>query len=179
MRQLHRRNSPIRTPVESPVPGRPARWVRGAGWGNGPSEKAAPRPGPTPFHRRSYGFRPMRRAHDAIAKTRLLTSKSYEWIVEGDITACFDEIDHTALMDRVRDRIADRRVLALVKALLKAGILGEDGQPRATDTGTPRGSILSPLLSNVALSVLDEHFARIPSGPADATAVGRSWDLRR
>ncbi|GAA2714952.1 group II intron reverse transcriptase/maturase [Micromonospora olivasterospora] len=118
------------------------------------------------FHPCSYGFRPMRRAHDAIAETRLLTSKSYEWIVEGDITACFDEIDHAALMGRVRARIADKRVLALVKAFLKAGILSEDGQLRATDTGTPQGSILSPLLSNVALSVLDEHFAQIPGGPS-------------
>ena len=107
----------------------------------------------------SYGFRPMRRAHDAIAEIRLLASNSYEWVLEGDITACFDEIDHTALMDRVRHRIGDRRVLGLVKAFLKAGILSEDGVERDSDTGTPQGGILSPLLANVALSVLDEHFA--------------------
>jgi RNA-directed DNA polymerase len=118
------------------------------------------------FHPCSYGFRPRRRAHDAIAETRHLASKTYEWIVEGDITACFDEIDHAALMDRVRDRIGDKRVLDLVKAFLKSGILAEDGQLRATDTGTPQGSILSPLLSNVALTVLDEHFAQIPGGPS-------------
>ncbi len=62
-------------------------------------------------------------------------------------------------MGRVRDRIGDKRVLALVKAFLKAGILGEDGGRRDTITGTPQGGILSPLLANVALSVLDEHFA--------------------
>ena len=107
----------------------------------------------------SYGFRPMRRAHDAVAEVRLLASNSYEWVLEGDITACFDEIDHTALMDRVRHRIGDRRVLGLVKAFLKAGILSEDGVERDNDTGTPQGGILSPLLANVALSVLDEHFA--------------------
>ena len=107
----------------------------------------------------SYGFRPMRRAHDAVAEVRLLASNSYEWVLEGDITACFDEIDHTALMDRVRGRIGDRRVLGLVKAFLKAGILSEDGVERDNDTGTPQGGILSPLLANVALSVLDEHFA--------------------
>jgi RNA-directed DNA polymerase len=107
----------------------------------------------------SYGFRPMRRAHDAVAEIRLLASNSYEWVLEGDITACFDEIDHTALMDRVRHRIGDRRVLGLVKAFLKAGILSEDGVERDNDTGTPQGGILSPLLANVALSVLDEHFA--------------------
>ena len=107
----------------------------------------------------SYGFRPMRRAHDAIAETRLLASNSYEWVLEGDITACFDEIDHTALLARVRERIGDRRVVGLVKAFLKAGILSEDGVERDNDTGTPQGGILSPLLANVALSVLDEHFA--------------------
>ena len=69
-------------------------------------------------------------------------------------------------MDRVRNRIADKRVLALVKAFLKAGILGEDRVLRNNDTGTPQGSILSPLLSNVALSVLDEYIAQAPGGPA-------------
>jgi RNA-directed DNA polymerase len=112
----------------------------------------------------SYGFRPNRRTHDAVAEVRLLTSKGYEWIVEGDIKACFDEISHPALMERVRKRVGDKRVLALVKAFLKAGILGEDGALRDNDTGTPQGSILSPLLSNVALSVLDEHIAQTPGG---------------
>jgi RNA-directed DNA polymerase len=116
----------------------------------------------------SYGFRPGRRAQDAIAEIHHLTSHAYEWVLEGDITACFDEISHSALLERVRRRIGDRRVLALVKAFLKAGILGEDGAMRDTVTGTPQGGILSPLLSNVALSVLDEHIvehgqARAPS----------------
>jgi hypothetical protein len=70
----------------------------------------------------SYGFRPNRRAQDAIAETRMFTTKGYEWIVEGDIKACFDEISHPALMDRVRARIADKRILALVKAFLKSGL---------------------------------------------------------
>jgi RNA-directed DNA polymerase len=114
----------------------------------------------------SYGFRPNRRAHDAVAEVRFLASRSYEWIVEGDIKACFDEISHTALLDRVRARIGDKRVLALVKAFLKAGILGEDRVLRENNAGTPQGSILSPLLSNVALSALDEHIAQGPGGPA-------------
>jgi RNA-directed DNA polymerase len=114
----------------------------------------------------SYGFRPKRQAHDAVAEVRHLTSHSYEWIVEGDIKACFDEISHSALLDRVRGRVGDKRVLALVKAFLKAGILGEDRVLRDNNAGTPQGSILSPLLSNVALSVLDEHIARAPGGPA-------------
>lgn len=117
------------------------------------------------FYPQSYGFRPKRRAHDAVAEVRHLTSRSFEWIVEGDIAACFDEISHSSLMDRMRRRVGDKRVLALVKAFLKAGILGEDRILRTTDAGTPQGSILSPLLSNVALSVLDEYIAQAPGGP--------------
>jgi RNA-directed DNA polymerase len=113
----------------------------------------------------SYGFRPNRRAHDAVAEVRYYTSRSYEWVVEGDIAACFDEISHPALMDRVRRRVGDKRVLDLVKAFLKAGILTQDGAQRDTKTGTPQGGILSPLLANVALSVLDEHFFHTPGGP--------------
>jgi RNA-directed DNA polymerase len=67
--------------------------------------------------------------------------------VEGDIKACFDEISHCALLDRVRARVGDKRVLALVKAFLKAGILAEDGLLKDTSAGTPQGSILSPLLT--------------------------------
>ena len=108
----------------------------------------------------SYGFRPRRRAQDAIAEIHFFTSRKYEWVFEADITACFDEIDHTALMGRVRGRIGDKRVLGLVKAFLRAGILSEEGLDRRTITGTPQGGILSPLLANIALSVLDEHFTR-------------------
>jgi RNA-directed DNA polymerase len=108
----------------------------------------------------SYGFRPKRRAHDAIAEIQYLAQRSYEWVVEGDIKACFDEISHIGLMDRLRARIGDKRVLHLIKAFLKAGVVSEDGIARDTITGTPQGGILSPLLSNVALSVLDDHFAK-------------------
>jgi RNA-directed DNA polymerase len=107
----------------------------------------------------SYGFRPKRRAQDAIAEIHFFTSRSYEWIVEGDIKACFDEISHSALLERMRHRVGDKRVLGLVKAFLKSGILSEDGELRESNTGAPQGGILSPLLSNIALSVLDEHFA--------------------
>ncbi|MGW6456950.1 group II intron reverse transcriptase/maturase [Streptomyces sp. NPDC055078] len=105
----------------------------------------------------SYGFRPKRRAHDAIAEIHLFGTKSYRWVLDADIQACFDEIDHTALMDRVRARVKDKRVLSLVKAFLKSGILTEFGEQQDTHTGTPQGGILSPLLANIALSVLDEH----------------------
>lgn len=128
----------------------------------------------------SYGFRPNRRAHDAVAEVRYLASKPrcYDWVLEGDITACFDEIDHAALMGRVRRRIGDNRVLALVKAFLKAGILSEDGQLEGTTAGTPQGGILSPLLANVALSVLDEYIAAAAGGPATGK-VERARRLRQ
>lgn len=106
----------------------------------------------------SYGFRPRRRAHDAIAEIHLFATQRYTWVLEGDITACFDEISHSALLQRVRHRIGDKRVVGLVKAFLHAGVLSEDGVRRDTVTGTPQGGILSPLLANIALSVLDEHF---------------------
>ena len=118
----------------------------------------------------SYGFRPRRRAQDAIAEIHFFCSRSYEWVLEGDITACFDEISHSALLTRMRDRIGDRRVLGLVKAFLKAGVLSEDGVERDTITGTPQGGILSPLLANIALSALDEHFAEAWEAMGDTHA---------
>ena len=110
----------------------------------------------------SYGFRPNRRAHDAIAEIHFLGSppRNYEWVFEADITACFDEISHSALLGRMRCRVGDRRVVGLVRAFLAAGVLSEDGVSRDTITGTPQGGILSPCLANIALSVLDEHFTR-------------------
>ena len=106
----------------------------------------------------SYGFRPRRRAQDAIEEIFFYTTHGYNWALEGDIKSCFDEISHVGLMDRLRKRVGDKRVLGLVKAFLKAGVLGEDQVMRDTVTGTPQGGILSPLLANIALSVLDEHF---------------------
>jgi RNA-directed DNA polymerase len=105
----------------------------------------------------SYGFRPKRRAQDAIAEIHHFGSRGYRWVLDADIEACFDSIDHVALMDRVRVRVKDKRVLALVKAFLKAGVLTELGDRQDTHTGTPQGGILSPLLANIALSALDEH----------------------
>ena len=110
----------------------------------------------------SYGFRPNRRAQDAVAEIHYLASgtRTYHWVLEADIAACFDEIDHTALLGRLRARISDKRICALVKAFLKAGVMTTAGDREETLTGTPQGGILSPLLANIALSTLDEHFAR-------------------
>jgi RNA-directed DNA polymerase len=108
----------------------------------------------------SYGFRPCRRAQDAIAEIHHFATHGYEWVLEADIRACFDEIGHNALMGRFRGRIKDKRICALVKAFLKAGVMTHIGDREDSLTGTPQGGILSPLLANIALSALDEHFAR-------------------
>jgi RNA-directed DNA polymerase len=124
----------------------------------------------------SYGFRPNRRAHDAIAEIHHLASapKNHHWVFEADIKACFDEIDHTALMDRLRARIKDKRICSLVKAFLKSGILTEPGDREETLTGTPQGGILSPLLANIALSALDDHFDR-----QRRQEMGTSWQREK
>lgn len=110
------------------------------------------------FFPSSYGFRPGRRAQDAIEDIRKRAAEGYEWILEADITACFDEIDHSSLLGRFRGRVGDRRVIALVKAFLHAGIMTELGMFEETVTGTPQGGILSPLLANLALSHLDQYY---------------------
>ena len=91
----------------------------------------------------SYGFRPGRRTQDAIAEIQHFTFRSYEWIVEGDIKACFDELSHSAMLDRVRQRVVDKRVLALIKAFLHAGVMREQGSLARSITGTPQGGILT------------------------------------
>ncbi len=124
----------------------------------------------------SYGFRPNRRAHDAIAEIHHLATEpaNYRWVFEADIKACFDEIDQTALMDRLRVRIKDKRICALVKAFLKSGVFTELGDREETLTGTPQGGILSPLLANIALSALDDHFDRIWR-----QEMGTQWQRRK
>jgi RNA-directed DNA polymerase len=115
------------------------------------------------FYPSSYGYRPARRAQDAIAEIHHFTSRpsTYEWVIEGDIAACFDTVDHQVLMDLLAERITDRKVLRLVRRFLRAGVLDEHGGFAASLTGTPQGGIISPLLANIYLSVLDRHFAQV------------------
>jgi RNA-directed DNA polymerase len=91
----------------------------------------------------SYGFRPMRRAHDAIAEIHVFGTNGYRWVLDADIEAAFDNLSHSAVMDRVRARVKDKRVLALVKAFLKAGVITELGHHQDTWTGTPQGGLCS------------------------------------
>lgn len=122
------------------------------------------------FYPVSYGFRPGKSVHGALEHLRLLlrprpvgpgreSRLPYQWAIEGDIKGCFDNIDHHGLMLRVRRRIGDGKVNRLVVAFLKAGILSE-GQFLRSQAGTPQGGILSPLLANIALSVIEERYER-------------------
>ena len=113
------------------------------------------------FYPHSYGYRPGRRAQDAIAEIHKLTTQGYEWVVEGDITACFDNVDHQVLMGLVAERVTDRKVLRLVRGFLRAGIVAAHGGFAASLTGTPQGGVASPLLANIYLSLLDRHFRQV------------------
>ena len=107
----------------------------------------------------SYGFRPNRRAQDAIEQVRFFINppRLYEWAIEGDVENCFGSIHHGLLLAELRRRVTDKRVLRLIRQFLGAGIM-RHGSLTATPSGTPQGAILSPLLANVALSVLDRRF---------------------
>ena len=110
------------------------------------------------FYPSSYAYRPARRTQDAIAEIHHFTTRSYEWIVETDVEACFDRLSHCLILDEVRRRIKDKRVLELIRAFLKAGVMTETGRLERTVTGTPQGGIASPMLANIALSALDRQY---------------------
>lgn len=110
-------------------------------------------------YRSSYAYRPGRRAHDAVAEIVHYINNGYSWVIEGDIEGCFDNIRHQAVVERIRRRVTDKRVVSLCKAFLKAGVLTELGRVERRLTGTPQGGVISPLFANLALSALDEPFA--------------------
>ncbi len=111
------------------------------------------------FFKHSYGFRPMRDAAMALERTKSLVHKTgYYWIVEGDISKCFDRIDHSILLKRLYHMgVKDRRVLQIIKAMLKAGVMDEC---EVNEEGTPQGGLISPLLANVYLDIMDEWVLR-------------------
>ena len=106
------------------------------------------------FSTHSYGFRPGRSAHDAVKAARNYIEKGYRCVVDIDLEKFFDTVNHDRLMARMRDAIKDKRVLRLVNAYLKAGVM-VNGISEATGEGTPQGGPLSPLLSNIVLTELD------------------------
>ena len=111
------------------------------------------------FFAHSYGFRPMRDAPMALERvSSLVHSTGYYWIVEGDISKCFDRFDHAILLKRLYHMgIRDRRVLKIIKAMLKAGVMDEC---EVNEEGTPQGGLISPLLANVYLDIMDEWISR-------------------
>ncbi len=111
------------------------------------------------FYSHSYGFRPYRATHHAASRLWSLNGRwGYEWVIEGDIKACFDEIDHQILTHILRNVIKDEKVIRLIKIILSAGY-DEDGTIYKPSKGTPQGGIVSPLLANVFLNELDQYVA--------------------
>jgi len=106
----------------------------------------------------SFGFRPKRSAHQALEVVRQAANQGRGWVLDADIKACFDNIDHDALMGQIERRVVDRQMLKLLRSWLRAGVF-EGGVISGSDAGTPQGSPVSPLLANIALHVLDEAWA--------------------
>ena len=102
----------------------------------------------------SFGFRPRRAAHDALQVLVDEAWKGRRWVVETDIANCFEAIPHDRLMQAIEERVCDRHVLKLVRAVLRAGVM-QDGVVQRSMTGTPQGGVISPLLANVYLDRLD------------------------
>ena len=111
------------------------------------------------FSEHSYGFRPGRSAHQAVAKAQQYVSEGCGWVVDIDLEKFFDRVNHDMLMGRMARRVSDKRLLKLIRAFLNAGVM-ENGLVGPTTEGTPQGGPLSPLLSNIVLDDLDRELER-------------------
>jgi RNA-directed DNA polymerase len=111
------------------------------------------------FSEHSYGFRPGRSAHQAVSQAQQYIADGYGWVVDLDLEKFFDRVNHDQLMAKLARRISDKRLLKLIRAFLRAGVL-EGGLVSPVDEGTPQGGPLSPLLSNIVLDELDRELER-------------------
>ena len=108
------------------------------------------------FSESSYGFRPARSAHRAVAKAQQYISEGRRWVVDLDLERFFDRVNHDRLVARIAQRVSDKRLLKLNRAFLEAGVM-ENGLVSPVDEGTPQGGTLSPLLSNIVLDKFDRE----------------------
>src|SRR6266852_5024093 len=111
------------------------------------------------FSEHSHGFRPKRSAHQAVAKAQQYIAAGHRWVVDLDLEKFFDRVNHDKLMAAIARRVTDKRVLRLLGAFLKVGVL-ENGLVSPAEEGTPQGGPLSPLLSNIVLDELDRELER-------------------
>ena len=111
------------------------------------------------FSEHSHGFRPKRSAHQAVAKAQQYIAAGHRWVVDLDLEKFFDRVNHDKLMAAISRRVTDKRVLRLIGAFLKVGVM-EDGLVSPAEEGTPQGGPLSPLLSNIVLDELDRELER-------------------
>ena len=111
------------------------------------------------FSEFSYGFRPGRRAHEAVCQAQRYVQSGRRWVVDVDLAAFFDRVNHDVLMGKVSQRIADRRILVLIRRYLAAGMMA-NGIVQDRSEGTPQGGPLSPLLANVLLDEVDKELER-------------------
>jgi RNA-directed DNA polymerase len=111
------------------------------------------------FSDHSYGFRPGRSAHQAVARAQQYVTEGFRWVIDLDLEKFFDRVCHDKLMARIAARVSDKRMLKLIRAFLTAGVM-ENGLVSAVDEGTPQGGPLSPLLSNLVLDEFDQELER-------------------
>ena len=111
------------------------------------------------FSDHSYGFRPGRSAHQAVVTAQQYIAEGYRWVVDLDLEKFFDRVNHDRLMAKIAERVSDKRLLKLIRAFLKAGVM-EGGLVSPVDEGTPQGGPLSPLLSNIVLDEFDRELER-------------------
>jgi len=111
------------------------------------------------FSDHSYGFRPGRSAHQAVAQAQQYIAEGYGWVIDLDLEKFFDRVNHDKLMGRIAKRVEDKRLLKLIRAFLNAGVM-ENGLVSPSVEGTPQGGPLSPLLSNLVLDELDRELER-------------------